>query len=76
MKEDLLAEKIAKRLGGEVEVDETYINAGDKGEKKLDRPPKRRGGTGKMGRVDLKEGEDTGHSRNGEGRKSHALCGN
>lgn len=57
MKEDLLAKKIAKRLRGEVEVDETYINAGDKGEKKLDRPPRRRGGTGKRGRGGLKEGK-------------------
>lgn len=57
MKEDLLAREIALKLRGEVEMDETYINSGDKGEKRLPRPPRRRGGTGKRGRGGLERGK-------------------
>lgn len=37
VKEDLLAKEIALKLRGKVEVDETYITAGEKGNKKLSR---------------------------------------
>ena len=57
MKEDLLAKEIALKLKGSVEMDETYITAGEKGSKELSRAPRKRGGTRKRGRGGLKEGK-------------------
>lgn len=57
LKEDLLAKKLRKKLSGNVEMDETYITAGEKGSKKLPRAPRKRGGTKKRGRGGLKEGK-------------------
>jgi len=57
VKEDLLATEIALKMGGNVEMDETYMTAGEKGDKELSRAPRKRGGTRKRGRGGLKEGK-------------------
>lgn len=56
VKQDLLAKKIGKRLSGDVEVDETYVTAGEEGNRRLSRAPRRRGGTRRRGRGGLREG--------------------
>jgi len=57
MEEDLLAKEITLKLKESVEMDETYITAGEKGSKELSRAPRKRGGTLKRGRGGLKEGK-------------------
>ncbi len=57
IKQDLLARQIASKLKVNVEMDETYLTAGEKGNRRLSRKPMKRGGTGIKGRGGLKEGK-------------------
>ena len=57
IKQDLLAKQIASKLKGNVEMDETYLTAGEKGNRRLSRKPRKRGETGIKGRGGLKEGK-------------------
>jgi transposase-like protein len=57
LKRDLLARQIATKLKGEIEIDESYVTAGQKGSKELKRRPRRRGGTKIKGRGGLKAGK-------------------
>jgi transposase-like protein len=57
LKESTLAKKLTSGLSREVEIDETYITVGEKGNRNLTRKPRTRGGTKKKGRGSLEEGK-------------------